>query len=608
MMCVGFFSAANLIAAKPVIEIIIGEMTYEKYQEYLAKKQAKPVTTPKTAFAQWWRDQTQPLKDWRDRQVEGFYEWASNSANRLRALLYVSMVIFSFTLIKCFSEYWSKYLLSFTLFTVGLGIKENLFAHVMAQDAAFFQGKTTGFLESRINSDVKVLERLFEALIREAIQEPITITALLGVLFYLNWQLTLIALVVLPIAGLPLAHFSRRLRKMTRKSQRENDMLFSHAEEALRNYRIVKVYHSEEFEVRRFKKRNAKLFYYFLKQRVASFSQSPIMETMGMLGAIGVLMYGGMAVTGTKPLMTGSDFIIYLVCLTQFYTPIRKLAKINTQWQGGKVSAERIREIFSLKSTVTENENALPLERIQRGIQFDHVTFCYHETPVLDDITFEIPLGKTVAIVGRSGAGKTSLVNLIPRLYDPSEGAVLVDGRSATDCRLQDLRRCFGFVTQDTILFNDTVTRNIAYAEREAIDMRRVEEAARLAHAHEFILALEGGLGYETVIGQAGQRLSGGQRQRLAIARAIYRDPQILIFDEATSALDEESQRHVQEAIDNLLKHRTAIIIAHRLSTIRNADIIIVMDKGKIIETGNHDALMAQQGLYWSLYSQGTIE
>jgi len=610
MLLFGFFSAANLIAAKPVIEIIVGEMTLEKYRAKQAKKQQERLVEsrkPPTPLAQWFDRKTMPLRAAWNRRVEQFYEYASNKDNQRQALLMVSLIIFGMTLAKAICEYYSRYLLSLSLYSVALAIKENLFEHIMNQDAAFFHGKTTGFLESRVNNDVAALDKVFDALIREAIQQPVQIVALLGVLFILNWQLTLLAMLVLPFVAIPIAYLSRRLRKMVRRAQKETDKLFSHAEEALRNYRIVKVYNAEPYEIGKFRKRNAKLLYYFMRRRAASFAQSPIMEVAGTLGAVAVLFYGGMVVTAEGAKMSGSDFILYLLCLTQFYSPIRKLTRVNVFWQQGKVASDRIQEIFSMRSVVTEKPNARRIERIDKGIRFDHVTFRYHESPVLDDINLEIPLGKTVAIVGRSGAGKTSLVNLIPRLYDPSSGAVLIDDVPATEFRLTDLRRLFGVVTQETILFNDTVARNIAYAEDGAANMDRVREAARLAHAHDFIEALEGGLGYETVIGQAGARLSGGQRQRLAIARAIYRNPQVLIFDEATSALDEESQRHVQAAIDNLLKGRTAIIIAHRLSTVRNADIIVVMDSARIIETGTHDELMARRGMYWKLYSHGEL-
>ena len=607
MVLVSIFSAVNLLAAKPLIGIIIGEVTLEEYQAGRAERAARNQTA-RTGIGQWWEERIAPVREKVDQQVERFYRYAEQRENKIRAMLYLSLVLLVFTLIKAFSEYYSKYLMSFSLYSVTLQIKEDLFAHIMHQDAAFFQTNTTGYLESRLNSDIKNLHKIFDALIRDAVQQPLIIASLLVVLCILSWQLTIIAMVVLPLAAIPLAYFSRKLRKITHKSQRQTDVLFSFAEEALRNYRLVKVYDSVDFEVERFRKKNTKLLYYFLRQRVANFAQSPVMEVMGTIGAIGVLLYGGMQILSDEPTMKSSDFLVYLVALTMFYSPIRKLTKINVYWQEGRVSADRIQEMFRIEKTIAEKPDALPLERIERGLTFEKMAFCYDQTPVIEDIDLEIPLGKVVAIVGKSGAGKSTLANLIPRLFDPTDGRYLIDGRPAGDYRISDLRRRFGVVTQETILFNDTVARNIAYAEAEtAIDPERLVQAARQAHAHDFILALEGGLGYQTVIGQSGARLSGGQRQRLAIARAIYRNPQILIFDEATSALDEESQRHVQAAMDNLLKDRTAIVIAHRLSTVRNADLIIVMDKGHIVERGSHDALIDQGGMYSLLYQQGDL-
>ena len=557
-------------------------------------------------FGDAWQERLLPARVWFDHKVEAFYEYAADREQRSRALMGVCIALMIFTVTKAFSEFMSKFLVSHALYSSMLKIKEDLFAHIIRQDHAFFMAHSTGFLESRINSDVRSLNKVFDSIIRDAIQQPLTLLSLFAVLMIFSWKLTLLAFIALPIAAVPIAYFSRRLRKLTRKSQSKTDDLTSYAEESLRNYRVVKVYDSEEFEVDRFRQKNAEVLKYVLKRRLASFAQSPVIEIMGSIAAI-IVLQAGLYLVNEQEVMTGSTFMVYLICLTQFYSPVRKLTKVNVNWQIGRVSAERILEIFEMTSLVQDKADAAPLERVNNGIRFEKVSFRYGEIDVVRDVSLDIPLGKVVAIVGPSGAGKSSLVGLLPRLYDPTEGAILIDEKPADGYRLSDLRRCFGVVSQETTLFNDTVARNIAYAEPGEIDLERVETAARQAHAHEFIMALDGELGYETSIGQAGGRLSGGQRQRIAIARAIYRDPQILIFDEATSALDEESQRHVQQAIDNLLKGRTAIVIAHRLSTVRHADEIVVMDAGRVVERGAHDELMKQNGLYWRLYQSGDL-
>jgi len=314
-----------------------------------------------------------------------------------------------------------------------------------------------------------------------------------------------------------------------------------------------------------------------------------------------VLVLGGILVLGPgdrKPILEPTYFLLYILTCSRFYTPLKKISRLNINWQEAKVSANRIQEVLHTLPAVRESANPKPIARLDRTIEFQNVSFAYGEKQVLSQVSFAIPAGKVVALVGPSGAGKTTIANLLPRLMDPTAGRVLFDGIDARELSLSDLRQMFGVVTQDTVLFNDTVERNIAYTDKE-IDRERLVRAAQAAYADDFIRNLRGGDGYKTIIGQSGQRLSGGQRQRLAIARALYRDPQILIFDEATSSLDVESEKNVQAAIDNLLQDRTALLIAHRLSTIRHADEILVLRNGEIIERGNHHDLMELRGEYW---------
>ena len=519
--------------------------------------------------------------------------------NRFAALWFLSILLVVMAACHGVFDYLANYEMTYAMLDMMRRLRDDLFRRVLEQDYLFFVRQTTGYLESRISSDIATLRNTVDILLTDAVQAPLRIGFLLLVLFILNFSLTLIAVVILPLAIIPLIYFAHALRRITRRSKRQADQLSSAMEESLRNYQAIKCFQSEEIESQRFARQNMKLFQYYMARRVARFGAPPLMEVLGAIGGSAVLIFGGYLILGGE--MEFSALMIYLLCLTQFYTPLKKLSRINTVIQTGKISADRIVEMLRIQPEMRERPDAIPLDRIREGIAVENVTFVYDDQPVLRDLNFFIPIGRTVAIVGQSGAGKTTLAGLLLRLFDPQSGRVLIDGRDVRDYRLSDLRRRFAMVTQETVLFNDTVARNIAYPDREP-DVERVERAATLANAREFILQLDGGKGYETVIGQSGQFLSGGQRQRIAIARAIYRDPDVLIFDEATSALDEKSQALVQEAINNLLRGRTAFIIAHRLSTIRNADEILVLDKGRLVERGTHDELIRRGGAYAALY------
>jgi subfamily B ATP-binding cassette protein MsbA len=519
--------------------------------------------------------------------------------HRFGALWILSILLVGMAACHGLFDYIANYEMTYAMLDMMRRLRDDLFRRVLSQDYLFFVRKTTGYLESRISSDIVTLRNTVDILLTDAIQAPLRVSFLLLVLFILNFPLTLISALVLPLAAIPMVYFAHALRRVTRRSKRQADQLSSAMEESLRNYQAIKCFQSEEIEGQRFARHNMKLFEYYMKRRVARFGAPPLMEVLGAMGGSAVLVFGGSLILGGE--MEFSALMVYLLTLTQFYTPLKKLSRINTVIQTGKISADRIVEMFRIEPEMRDSPGAVPLDRIREGIAFHNVTFVYEDRPVLRDLTFSIPIGRTVAIVGQSGAGKTTLAGLLLRLFDPQSGCIEIDGRDVREYRLADVRRRFAMVTQETVLFNDTVARNIAYPNRES-DTERVERAARLANACDFILQLDGGKGYETVIGQSGQLLSGGERQRIAIARAIYRDPDVLVFDEATSALDEKSQALVQEAINNLLRGRTAFIIAHRLSTIRNADEILVLDDGKLVERGTHDDLIRRGGVYAALY------
>ena len=571
-----------------------------------AEKQAKTKLGEKLPFLKKIRERAEaqwaPVKAGFERRQAAFEAWMS--ARPLDALWLFAGILIGFTLFKSVAEYMANFFLAWTLYHTIIKIKEDIFAHIMRMDYAFFIRRTTGFLESRISGDVVKIKGIFDVLISDAVQQPIQLVFLIVVLFIISPQLTLISLGAVVVGFWPLVYFARQIRKVTKKSKRKEDELSSSTDESLRNFRVVKIFGAEDYEIRKFRRLNDRLFRLFMNRRVARFASSPIMEVVGSVGVGLVLIVGGILVLGARgkaPILEPAPFMVYLIALSRFYTPMKKLSRLNINWQEASVSAGRILEMFRIEREVAEAPDALAVPDVRQAIEFKNVCFTYGEKPVLRDINLRLEVGKVVAMVGRSGAGKSTLANMLPRLFDPTGGAIEIDGVDARRLKLRDLRALFGVVTQDTVLFNDSVEANIAYGVDE-IDEERVVAAAKAAHAHEFIEEMEGGHGYKTIIGQGGQRLSGGQRQRLAIARALYRDPQVLIFDEATSSLDVESERHVQRAIDNLLRGRTALIIAHRLSTIRHADEIVVLHEGRIVERGTHAALMGLGGEYWKLY------
>jgi subfamily B ATP-binding cassette protein MsbA len=472
-------------------------------------------------------------------------------------------------------------------------LRNRLYHKIIFQSLAFFSTQKTGDLAAKVISDTERIQEAVSKTATDLIKESFTLVGLLGVVFYLDWKLALLSLVLFPIVVWPITRFSGTLRRASRKAQENISRLSQILFETITSSRVVQAYQMEEREAKRFSEESEQLLEQGLHAaRIVSIS-SPFMEFLSGVAAVLVMWYGSSQIR--QGLLTAGDFTAFLTALFFMYTPVKKLSKANQSIQQAIASYTRIQDILNKDDRILESPSAQSLPRLRQSIEFRDVSFRYQDTTVVQDISFFVPVGEVVALVGPSGAGKSTLVNLIPRLYDVSEGAILVDGYDVRSITLKSLRSQIGLVTQEIILFDDSVAGNIAYGSGDATP-EEIEQAARAAYAHDFISALPNG--YETKIGERGHMLSGGQRQRLALARAILRNPAILILDEATSELDAESEIAIQKALVEIMKNRTTFIIAHRFSTIRKADKIIVLENGKIQEIGKHDDLLDSQGLY----------
>jgi subfamily B ATP-binding cassette protein MsbA len=522
------------------------------------------------------------------------------AGTRRQTLVNFCWLILLVVIAKNLFLYLQGFFMAFVQQSVIRHFRNALFEKYQRLSLDYFHRRRTGQIISRVTNDVVVLNESIDIGFNRFVTDSVMVIVFFAFLVLLSWKLTLLSMVVMPVVFGFIWFTGRKLRKYSARSQERMADVNSVLEESVNNIRIVKAFSMEKFEIKKFFDATWQYFRSLLRMTRIRHLASPINDILATIAGVIILLFAGSRIIeGTGDLDAG-DFMTFVLAMFSMIKPVKSLSQVHIKLQEGMAAAERIFQVIDADEKVTEPPRPRTIEDFTRTIVYERVTFSYNGTdPVLNDISFEVKRGEVVAIIGPSGAGKSTLLDLLPRFYDPQRGRIMIDGVDIRTVSLKSLRRLMGIVTQETYLFNDTVRNNIAYG-LNGISSAGVEEAARMANAHQFIMELPNG--YDTVVGNRGVMLSGGQRQRIAIARALLKNPPILIFDEATSALDTESEMLVQQAIDRLMSNRTTLVVAHRLSTIQHADRILVIDKGRIVECGKHEELLEKNGLYRRLY------
>ncbi|MBT3385275.1 MAG: ABC transporter ATP-binding protein [Prolixibacteraceae bacterium] len=516
-----------------------------------------------------------------------------------KALIFIGLFIVITVFLKVAFYYLANYMIVVIRNGVVRDIRSLIYRKILQLPLGFFSDERKGDIMARMTGDVTEVENSIMNSLDMMIKNPILIIVSVVVMIYMSWSLTLFVLIMFPIAGYIIGKIGESLKKESMKGQNKMGDILSIIDEDLSGLRVVKAFNAEKKAVERFEKENESYFHIMNKLMWRRFLAHPMSEFMGTAVIILVLWYGGQLIINDKSSLDAAAFIGYLVFFYNIINPAKAFSTALYSVEKGLASMERIDKILLSESTICEKKDAIKMESFNHKIVYENVSFAYNSTPVLKNISLEIEKGKTFAFVGQSGGGKTTLVDLLPRFWDVTDGKICIDEIDLRDLKIKDLRNLIGNVNQEPILFNDTFFNNIAFGVENA-RQEDVEKAAKIANAHDFIMA--NNLGYETRIGDRGDKLSGGQKQRISIARAVLNNPPILILDEATSALDTESEKLVQEALENLMKNRTSLVIAHRLSTIKNADLICVLHKGKVVEKGTHEELMTLSGRYKKLH------